>query len=422
MNLRDFVFAKAKYGGFVGGSGGGSGGGGGGGSSADVCYVTFMSYDGSVEYGKKAVAIGDDCANPISRGVFTTPTRESDVQYNYTFYGWATEPNGAANSSWNKAVTEDKTVYANFSKTVRYYTVTYYDTDGTTVLKTESLAYGSTPVYVPEKEGYGFTGWEPSLTSVTEDAAYCAQWTELVVFANASWADIARISEEGTATQHFKIGDTKDVTLSDGEVITIEIIAFNHDVLADGSGKAGITVLTNHVLENPVSMNSTATNSGGWASSQLRTSLNSGDINALLPDTLKAVVKPVTKKTTEPSDEYTRTDTTDSFWILSTTEAGYTGHMSGQGNRYGVYSASSSTSMMSTKLVKKLKSDDDSITTRLYWLRTPHYYRNSTSFYAINFNDTNNAPSITDFQANSTLKVGNSVADRDIYLVFGFCI
>ena len=98
-----------------------------GGSSADVRYVTFMSYDGLIEYGKKAVAVGDDCADPIARGVFSTPTRESDVQYNYTFYGWATAPNGGADANALKAVTEDKTVYANFTQAVRSYTITYYD-------------------------------------------------------------------------------------------------------------------------------------------------------------------------------------------------------------------------------------------------------------------------------------------------------
>ena len=148
----------------------------GGGSSADVRYVTFMSEDGTVELGKKAVATGDDCADPIARGVFPTPTKESSVQYNYTFYGWATTPNGAADSNWNKAVTEDRTVYANFASVVRYYTVTYYDEDGTTVLKTESLAYGTMPSYLPEKDGYELTGWEPELQPVSGTTSYKAQW------------------------------------------------------------------------------------------------------------------------------------------------------------------------------------------------------------------------------------------------------
>ena len=154
--------------------------GGGSGSSADVCYVTFMNHDGTVTYGKKAVAVGDDCADPIARGLFSTPTRESTAQYHYTFYGWATTPNGAADANWYKSVTEDKTVYANFSATLRYYTIAYYD--GDTVLKTESLAYGAMPNYVPKKAGYILTGWQPELAEVTGAASYTAQWRELSGF------------------------------------------------------------------------------------------------------------------------------------------------------------------------------------------------------------------------------------------------
>ena len=87
----------------------------GGSASADLHYVTFMSYDGLTEYGKKAVADGDDCADPIARGIFDTPTRESDAQYDYTFGGWATEANGEANVDALKAVTEDRVVYAVFN-------------------------------------------------------------------------------------------------------------------------------------------------------------------------------------------------------------------------------------------------------------------------------------------------------------------
>ena len=82
----------------------------GGGSSADVRYVTFMNEDGTVELGKKAVATGDDCADPIDRGVFSTPTKESTAQYTYTFYGWATTPNGTPSKTVK--VTGDTTLYA----------------------------------------------------------------------------------------------------------------------------------------------------------------------------------------------------------------------------------------------------------------------------------------------------------------------
>lgn len=83
-------------------------------TSDDVRYVTFMSYDGLVEYGKKAVAVGDDCADPIARGIFATPTKESDVTYDYRFVNWASEVDGEVDNTWNKAILEDKTVYAVF--------------------------------------------------------------------------------------------------------------------------------------------------------------------------------------------------------------------------------------------------------------------------------------------------------------------
>jgi hypothetical protein len=151
----------------------------GGGSVEGVHYVTFMSQDGTTELYKRPVADGDDCADPVTRGYISTPTKESTAQYSYTHNGWATAPNGSANSNALKAVTEDKTVYAAFKATVRSYTVTYYDSDGATVLKTESLAYGTTPSYAPTKTGYQFDGWTPAVAAVTGNASYTAQWTEV---------------------------------------------------------------------------------------------------------------------------------------------------------------------------------------------------------------------------------------------------
>ena len=155
----------------------------GGGSSADVRYVTFMSYDGTVEYGKKAVAVGDDCADPIARGVFDTPTRESTVQYNFTHGGWATEPNGGIDDSALLNVTEDRTVYAAYIATLRLYTITFYDDDGTTVLYEDQWAYGATPSYTPTKDGLDFVGWNPELTATTCDASYTVVWKTKPSFA-----------------------------------------------------------------------------------------------------------------------------------------------------------------------------------------------------------------------------------------------
>ena len=153
------------------------------GSSAELCYVTFMSYDGSVEYGKKAVALGDNCADPIDRDLFATPERPMTEQYTYTFDGWATVRNGAADANWNKSITRDKTVYAAYKAVTRTYTITYYDQNETfgtvTVLKQETLPYGAVPAYEPEKDGFAFKSWNPEPVAVTGNASYYAQWTAL---------------------------------------------------------------------------------------------------------------------------------------------------------------------------------------------------------------------------------------------------
>lgn len=282
------------------------------GSSAELRYVTFMSYDGLIEYGKKAVAVGDDCADPIARGVFDTPTRESDVQYNYTFYGWATEPNGGAVSNWNKAITEDKTVYANFSKAVRYYTITYYDSDGTTVLKTESLAYGTMPSYAPEKDGYSFVAWEPELVEVTADASYTSSWKEQLKLADYTWAEIDAMSLE-EAREKFALGDIKD---------TYVLVGFNHDTKTDGT-KAKMSFIYGSL---PSNLKCSLTPESNWSYSSVfyhNSIKNSASTFVPSYSNISSVAKSVQKKYRTKITDETITSTYEKFWIPSASELGY---------------------------------------------------------------------------------------------------
>lgn len=267
-----------------------------GGSSDDVRYVTFMSHDGLIEYGKKAVAVGDDCANPIARGVFDTPTRESDAQYSYTFYGWATTPNGAANSSALKAVEEDRTVYANFASAVRYYTITYYDSDGTTVLKTESLAYGTMPSYAPTKENYMFGGWTPSAVAVTGNASYTVVWEEKITFASGSWAKIAEVCAAGKAAETFVVGDKKPITLNydngTSETINFTIVDMGVDPLSDGS-KAPLTIMADNIVAISPTQLASAYNKGNnsfYRNDAIKSFLDR--IYEAMPEDLQSAIKP----------------------------------------------------------------------------------------------------------------------------------
>lgn len=217
--------------------------GGGGGATVDPVHtVTFMSEDGTEVLYQRSVVDGDDCADVVKRGLLATPTKESTPQYSYTHSGWSMTSGGAASSSALSAVTEDRTVYAAFTSAVRYYTITYLDEDGS-VLKTESLAYGTMPTYIPEKDGYLFSYWEPELSMVTGDATYTAQFIETKPLNQYTWSEISEISTAGTGENYFALGDCKAVDLK-GTVGTlvldatyyVYIIGFNHNSEYEGSG------------------------------------------------------------------------------------------------------------------------------------------------------------------------------------------
>lgn len=302
------------------------------GGGKDLRYVTFMSHDGTVELGKKPVATGDDCADPIARGIFDTPTRESTDQYSYAFVGWATTPGGAWDSTVFEKIEEDKTLYAVFAAAVRYYTITYYDDDGESVLKTESLAYGAMPSYEPEKTGVTLEGWEPALAKVTGDASYTAVWGDVQTLDDMSWADIAAISEAGRAAEFFRIGDTKSFTVS-GFPLTAVLIAFNHDNHANQGGKAGMTF----AVKPGFGSSTVGASFSDLTGTTPYKTLQNTDLPKL-PDALTQHIKPVLKPYVT-HDGKIRT-LTDSIWFFSWTELGFTNAAiapAGQGTWYSEY-------------------------------------------------------------------------------------
>lgn len=65
--------------------------------------------------------------------------------------------------------------------------------------------------------------------------------TPAKTFADYSFTEIKHLAQSGIASEMFNIGDSKVVTDSEGIDWTIQIIGFNHDDKADGSGKSNIT-------------------------------------------------------------------------------------------------------------------------------------------------------------------------------------
>ena len=140
-------------------------------------------------------------------------------------------------------------------------------------------------------------------------------------------------------------GTTWSVKLTNGETMTYRIIGINHDDLADGSGKAGLTFETTNGAMGKQRMSDSYYNFGGWEQSELRGRLNSGDLWELLPAEIQSRAKAVTKMTDNKRDTYpgTVTSTTDKVFPLSTTEIygnlQSNGHLQSDGSQYEYYAS-----------------------------------------------------------------------------------
>lgn len=129
-------------------------------------------------------------------------------------------------------------------------------------------------------------------------------------------------------------GETKTVIPRFGGM-KYRIIGINHDDLADGLGKAGLTFQgTNSVAYRGIS-SSSGSNDGGWEKCELRQKMNSGEIWNLMPEGIKSNVNEVKK----PSAKGTVKSTVDKLFLLSYYEVYDTGAGAGsaQGFTYEYY-------------------------------------------------------------------------------------
>ena len=231
---------------------------------------------------------------------------------------------------------------------------------------------------------------------------------------NNEWSVIKSVSDAGQGANYWSIGDRKAVTLNGtvgklslSNVTTYAfIIGFNHNASVEGanrihfqlaktalSGGTDVCLCDSSYNSNVsttgyFSMNSSRTNSGGWASSQMRTNIcgtslssYSGTIIAVIPAALRAVLKSVTKYTDNTGGGSTAasyvTATTDYFFLLSEFEVfgsisyGNTNEKNKQA-QYAYYSAGNS----------KIKYKHDATSTAAcWWLRSPNAGTSSSFVY-----------------------------------------
>ena len=218
---------------------------------------------------------------------------------------------------------------------------------------------------------------------------------------NNEWSVIKSVSDAGQGANYWSIGDRKAVTLN-GKVgaLTLSnyttyafIIGFNHNASVEGAnrihfqlGKTALSggtdvALCDSYYDNTgdgFRMNTSNSNSGGWASSNMRTAIcgtslssYSGTIIAVIPAALRAVLKSVTKYTNNTGNSSAAsavTATTDYFFLLSEYEVFGTirrgnPNESSKQTQYSYYSAGNS----------KVKYNHSATSTAVrWWLRSPH--------------------------------------------------
>ena len=138
------------------------------------------------------------------------------------------------------------------------------------------------------------------------------------------------ISKNGTGSKYYPAakkamdeGTKWKTALLNGQTLEYHIIGINHDNLANGSGKAGLTFMTTSTGIKS-RMNASNTNSTGWKNSELRAKMNGGEIWNLLPADLQKTIKPVTKLTVDEkiadSSNPVAVGTTDKLFLLSIAE------------------------------------------------------------------------------------------------------
>lgn len=172
--------------------------------------------------------------------------------------------------------------------------VTVTATNGDTTKTVVANSNGIAEIY-----GLGYGDWELSATisgskktkTISIDILGI-QYLSLLPLNDVSWAQINTLGAAGVLGKIFALGDTKDVTLSGIGMMTLQIADFDHDYLsgATTAKKAAVTFLCKNLLYQTYQMNSSNTNSGGFPSSALCSTLNGSIYNAL-PSDLKAVIK-----------------------------------------------------------------------------------------------------------------------------------
>lgn len=331
-----------------------------------------------------------------------TATSTGTVTFNLTGYGtWVVTATKDGQTATESVVVDDVKQYkislSYFSATLKVTSDSGAVVTATNGTKTFSgtvpssgvlsLTITASGTYTVTATKSGETADPVSVAITTSEQTYSVECLFFnSVLSKNTWAQIAKASAAGKASQLWSVGDTKDITVG-SETLTLVIMGFNHDDLASG-GKAGITFGMKNLMAATRRMNASNTNSGGFTGSEMYSWLQN-TLLPTLPSDLQAVLKSVNKKTSAGSQSSTINTNSMKLFLFSEIEifGSTTYSKAGEGSQYSYFATAANR-------IKYLSNGSGSA--NWWWERSPFggystdFCYVSSSGYA-NYNGANNA-------------------------------
>ena len=323
-------------------------------SESDPVSVNVTVYSLSISVNNNTLGtVSQDELNVISGATYTTnenkltlsdgrevtTSKKSITGYTITFDGWSEE---------SGTISQNTTVFANYSKERNKYTVTF-ETGGVTFIPSQTVNHGeyaTRPTQDPEKAGYDFIGWytsdsyitefnfDRSITSNTIVYAYFEKEKQCHGFSVDSWTEIKENVENDPS--YYDVGCEKTITLDiDNKNINkpYKIRVVNNTTPEVCSTEGYSQTACGFVIEfittiKHKEMSSIQKNLGGWKESELAAYLNSDFYNILPSDLQSAIIPtyPIVSGSGYRNDsENITADDTDinKIYLLSGREVGF---------------------------------------------------------------------------------------------------
>ena len=369
--------------------------------------VTFKNYNGDV-LNTQTVRHGADAINPVTAGLIPAPTKPSTVEKKYTYTGW---DNSLTNITANKICT------AQFSESVRTYRVRFYD--GDVLLQTNTVEVYGYAVYtgadlVPDDPNAFWLGFDRSTANVTSDidahALYVTPTLPDTVATGFDFlysddaednsgytlAEFFGIIETGHAKDYFELGDKVKIvlgtTVCTDTAIILQVIGFNHYKKQDSNNFASVVFHMIGLMNSTRRMNATNTNTGGWASTELRGFLN----NTLFPELPRhwqSMIKSVQVMSSAGNQSSNITTSNDKLFLLSSAEVGFSTSEVPYKNEVDAGSENLTFPVFVTNTDRVRKTFNGEGTAGSWWLRSPNSGQSTSFQYVYNSGNasTNNA-------------------------------